>query len=182
MKVAFLDRDGVINKEVGYLHKKEDFKYTYKCVDALQTIKSLGYEIVIITNQAGIGKGIFTRKQYDDLTSFIQRDLCNHGIRLLDIVFCPHVKGAKLADYDVDCFFRKPNPGMIKYIFEKYLASPEDAILIGDKVSDVRAGLAAGIDDVYLVRSGHKLKDEDAKSFKTFLNLYECSNYLCGRL
>ncbi len=178
MKVAFLDRDGVINEEVNYLHKKEDFKYTYKCVDALQKIKSLGYEIVIVTNQAGIGKGIFTRKQYDDLTSFMLRDLSSHGIKVLEVMFCPHVMGAKLAEYNVDCFFRKPNPGMIKYICEKYLVNPKDAFLIGDKVCDVQAGLAAGIDDVYLVRSGHELTDEDAKNFKTFLNLYEFTSHL----
>ena len=80
VKVAFLDRDGVINKEVNYLHKIENFEYTFKCKEALLTLIYKGFKIVVITNQAGIAKGIFKEVDYLNLTRWLKQDLNNSGI------------------------------------------------------------------------------------------------------
>ena len=90
MKVAFLDRDGVINIDTGYVYKINDFKYTYKCKEALRNITDNGYKIIIITNQSGIGRGYFSETEYKKLTSYYLNDFKNNGIDILDIFYCPH--------------------------------------------------------------------------------------------
>ena len=176
MKIAFLDRDGVINKEVNYLHKIEDYEYTYNCKTALKKILNAGFEIIIITNQAGIAKGIFTVKDYEKLTNYYRNDLLKDGIKILDILFCPHHPSGSIKKYTKDCNFRKPNPGMIKNILKKYFIDLNKSILIGDKISDIEAGMNAGIKNLYLVESGHKIEPKDKYRYKTFKNLYDFSN------
>ena len=90
MKAAFLDRDGVINREVNYLHNIVDFKYVPKTKQALRNLKELGYQIIIVTNQAGIAKGFFTEEDYYRLSRHYFQDLFESGITLLDIIHCPH--------------------------------------------------------------------------------------------
>ena len=178
MKVAFLDRDGVINDEVNYLHERNKLKYTYKCFSALRSIQRHGFELVIITNQAGIGKGIFTEEQYRDLTAYIISDLDLQGIKILEVMHCPHSLDANLEQYKVDCSFRKPNPGMINFILKKYPVNLEESFLVGDKISDIQAGMAAGIVNNYLVRSGHSLSNSDKQNFENYADLYELTTKL----
>ena len=153
MKVAFLDRDGVINKEIGYLHQISDFKYTKKCVDGLKKLSELGFHIVIITNQAGIAKGHFTETQYHQLTDWLIKDLKKKSVPILQVKFCPHHKEAIIEKYRRDCPYRKPGTGMIDQVVENYDVDVNSSILIGDKQSDINAGLAAGIGSCFLMKS-----------------------------
>lgn len=175
MKVVFLDRDGVINKEVNYLHKVEDFEYTNMCIQALKNIIAVGYEIAIITNQAGIARGIFREEDYQSLTKYLLDDLLKNNINILNVLFCPHLKGAEIKEYDVDCFFRKPNPGMIIKLSKEHGINLRESILVGDKATDLEAGISAGIQGVYLVESGHQLSKEDYYKYPVFKDLYEFS-------
>lgn len=159
IKVAFLDRDGVINKEVNYLHKIDDFEYTTDCLDGLANILSLGYEIIIITNQAGIAKGYYTEEEYYILTSWIRKDLASKGIRILDVFHCPHHPDGVVPSLSIKCDCRKPSPGMIDYAMQKYDIDIDQSILIGDKISDIQAGQLAGINSCYLVKTGHPITE-----------------------
>ena len=87
LKVAFLDRDGVINKEVGYLHNIKDFQYTKNCISALKNLRRLGFELIVVTNQAGIAHGLYTDKDYQTLTEWLIDDLREEGVNLLDIFY-----------------------------------------------------------------------------------------------
>ena len=86
MKAAFIDRDGVINKEVGYLHRIEDFQYTKNCIEGLKVLPT-GFAIIIVTNQAGIAKGYYKLQDYNKLTNWMVGDLRKHGVNLTDILF-----------------------------------------------------------------------------------------------
>jgi len=178
VKVAFLDRDGVINEEVGYLHEADQFKYTYKCIEALHRIKLLGYKLAIVSNQAGIGKGIFTIDQYHTLSDHIINDLKSNGVEILETMFCPHIEGALIQEFDLDCSYRKPKPGMINFICDKYSVDRSGSFLVGDKLTDGEAGIAAGIGEIYLVRSGHRLPGSISSKFKVFEDLYHVSKSL----
>ncbi|MDE1223759.1 HAD family hydrolase [Vibrio aestuarianus] len=155
IKVAFLDRDGVINKEVNYLHKIEDFEYTGGCIAGLKKLRALGYEIIIITNQAGIARGYYSEIQYQLLTDWYRADLKEKGIDVLDIFHCPHHPDGTLANLSKDCDCRKPSPGMIEQAKSKYFIDIKKSILVGDKNSDIHAGERAGITRCFLVKTGH---------------------------
>ena len=114
-------------------------------------------------------------KDYQSLTKYYLDDLLKNDINILNVLFCPHIKGAKKKKYDVDCFFRKPNPGMILKLSKEYGIDLRESIIVGDKATDVEAGIAAGVPNVFLVESGHKLSKEDYLKYTVFKNLYEFS-------
>jgi len=173
MKIAFLDRDGVINKEIGYLYKINDFEYTHKCIDGLKILNKKGFEIVIITNQAGIAKGYFTEKDYKNLTNWYLEDLKNQSVSILRTIYCPHHKDALITKYKKVCSCRKPNIGMIEKVTDEFDVDLKSSILIGDKKTDIKTGQTAGIGACYYVRS-----EETPENIDAFNNLYELASSL----
>lgn len=157
MRLAFLDRDGVINKEVNYLHRISDFKYTHRCIDGLRIIATLGYKLAIVTNQAGIAKGIFTEEQYKTLTEWMLNDLKNNGVEILECLYCPNHPDGKIKKYSIKCEFRKPGTKMLETIQSRHNIDMEKSILIGDKISDIHAANNAGVGRAFLVKSGHPI-------------------------
>lgn len=175
IKVAFLDRDGVINEEVHYLHQIKDFKYTENCIEALKKLNTLGYKIVIVTNQAGIARGYYSEEQYRDLTAWYRTDLKEHGVEILDVLHCPHHPDGTISEFAVECECRKPKPGMLLTANQKYNINLEQSIMVGDKVSDAEAAISAGIKQVYLVKGEYVPVETD---YKIFGNLYDVAGQL----
>ena len=178
MKVAFLDRDGVINEEINYLHKIKDFKYTENCVSGLKKLKKLGFELIIVTNQAGLAKGIFNESDFNQLSKWLIKDLASNGIKILDYVFCPHHPDGIIKKYSINCDCRKPNPGMILSSAQKHKISLKTSILIGDKLSDIQAAKNAGLNNYFLVNSGHPLKKDDSLIAPIYSILHELASSL----
>lgn len=168
MKVAFIDRDGVINKEIGYLHSIDKFEYTDNAVRGLRILIDQGYHLVIVTNQAGIAKGYYSEIDYDNLMNWMVADLSSSGVDFLDILFCPHHPEGVIEKYAVTCSWRKPMPGMFLWVRDRYGVSMSESIVIGDKLSDVEAGLAAGVGEAFLVGSGHPSNHDDQGRYYTF--------------
>ena len=154
IKTIFLDRDGVINHEVGYLHKIEDFQFINGVFEACLYFQSLGYEIVVVTNQSGINRGYYNESDFQKVNSWMLDQFKHQGINILDVFFCPHG-----PDDCCDC--RKPKPGMLFKAKEKHKIDMNRSWIIGDKEADVKAANAAGINQTILVKSGH---DIDAKN------------------
>lgn len=171
MKVAFLDRDGVINEEVNYLHNIDGFKYTYKCVDGLKELISLGYKLIIVTNQAGIARGYYTESEYKTLTQWYLSDLKRHGVDVLDVFHCPHHIDGVVSELAMKCSCRKPNPGMLLDAINKYDVDVKNSIMLGDKQSDLDAAFNAGIKTGYLI-----LKESNQAG--CYKNLYDVSQLL----
>ena len=168
IKVAFLDRDGVINKEVNYLYKVEDFEYTENCIEGLKKIKALGYEIIIVTNQAGIARGYYTEDDYQKLTDWYVADLKNQGIDILDVFHCPHHPEGNIPEYSIVCDCRKPKSGMFEQALAQYNIDIDSSFMVGDKNSDLGAAKSAGIQQLYLVETGHPIT-ENSYTVKTSL-------------
>jgi D-glycero-D-manno-heptose 1,7-bisphosphate phosphatase len=172
IKVAFLDRDGVINKEVNYLYKVEDFEYTENCIEGLKKIKALGYEIIIVTNQAGIARGYYTEDDYQKLTAWYVADLKNQGIDILDVFHCPHHPDGKIERYTKSCECRKPNSGMFDDAMQKYNINLDESIMVGDKVSDLKAANKIGIQQLYLVETGHQIMENSYTEYTVKTSLF----------
>ncbi len=152
-KAVFLDRDGVINKEKHYLHKIEDFEFVDGVFKACEHFQKKGYDIVIITNQSGIGRGYYTEEDYQRLTEWMLEQFANNGINIVAVFQCPHTP-------ESNCTCRKPKPGMFLQAIEKFNIEPLQSWVIGDRERDLQAGVAAGIKNTILVKSGHRV---DAK-------------------
>ena len=157
LKTIFLDRDGVINKEVNYLHKIDDFEFIDGIFDTCQHFQSLGYRIIIITNQSGIYRGYYTEDDYQKLTQWMLTQFENKNINILDIFHCPHG-----PDSTCDC--RKPMPGMFLSAKTKHNIDMKQSWMIGDKEVDVIAANEAGIENTILVRSGHRIDESISKA------------------
>jgi len=151
-KIIFLDRDGVINKEVNYLHMIEDFIFIEGVFESMHYLKGLGYEFIVITNQSGIGRGIYKEGDYKKIDLWMKDVFKKHNLDILYSIHCPH----KPED---NCNCRKPKPGMFNECFQKYPISKTKSWMIGDSMRDIEASLAAGISKNILVRSGHPIEE-----------------------
>ena len=171
MKVVFLDRDGVINKEVGYLHKIIDFRFIDGVFNACEHFQSLGYKLVIVTNQSGIGRGYYQEEDFYKLTQWMLLEFHNQGIGILDVFHCPH-------NPELFCKCRKPQPGMLIDARDKYNINMSESWMIGDKESDVHAANSAGISNTILVKSGHKVDEINTKSKLVLDSISESAKFI----
>ena len=157
IKTIFLDRDGVINKEVGYLYQLSDFEFLDGIFNTCLYFQKLGYKIVIISNQSGIARGYYNENDYLKLTEWMLGQFNDNGINILDIFYCPHSPESL-------CECRKPKPGMLIEAKYKYNISMKDSWMIGDKETDIEAANLAGINNTILVRSGHLIDESNSNS------------------
>lgn len=142
---AFLDRDGVLNADHGYVWRPADFEWLPGVPAALGELQRLGYALVVITNQSGVGRGFYSEDDVRALHAHMTATLAARGIHLAGVYFCPHHPEASVARYRRRCDCRKPAPGMIRTAIDELALDPEQSILVGDKASDIDAGRAAGI-------------------------------------
>ena len=150
-KAAFLDRDGVINVDSGYVGRWEDFKFAPNAISLLRSLADEGYLLVVVTNQSGIARGMFTQVEYEALTARYVAALAEEGIDIAAVYHCPHHPDGRVAEYSRSCDCRKPKPGMILQAIRDHDIDPARSILIGDSERDLEAGRAAGIHRVVRV-------------------------------
>ncbi|SDX34373.1 D-glycero-beta-D-manno-heptose 1,7-bisphosphate 7-phosphatase [Marinobacter mobilis] len=159
-KAVFLDRDGVINVDHGYVHKPEDFEFVDGIFEACRHFQSLGYLLIVVTNQSGIARGMYSEQQFQDLTEWMVGRFRDEGVEISRVYHCPHH-----PDYGTEqerhCHCRKPAPGMIEQGLEAFALTPEHCVMVGDKRSDMEAARAAGLGRKILVKSGQTLNPAD---------------------
>ena len=144
-KAIFLDRDGVINKEIGnYVYKIEDFKFNIGLFSALRLLQEYDYKLIIVTNQGGIAKGRYTHDDVNELHNFMLEKLLEEGIKINDVYFCPHHHTIS------PCLCRKPNSMMIEKAIAKHHIDSSQSFLIGDNERDILAGEKAGVKGVII--------------------------------
>jgi D,D-heptose 1,7-bisphosphate phosphatase len=148
-KVVFFDRDGVLNKDTGYVHKSKDFIWLNGAKKAIKYLNNNNYKIIIITNQSGIGRGYYKEKNVVALHQWINKDLKKIKAKIDDFYFCPfHYKNG-IGKYKKRSFDRKPNPGMIFKAIKKWNVNKERSFMIGDSLNDKIAAKRANIKFFY---------------------------------
>lgn len=139
MKAVFFDRDGVVNRDFGYVYQQEDFIFMDGIFELLEFFKKQNYLLFLVTNQSGIGMGYYTEDDFLTLSKYMQSEIKKElGFNFNGIYFCPHHP-------DDDCLCRKPKPGMIQKAIRDYKISLDQSILIGDRIRDVESAQHAGI-------------------------------------
>lgn len=178
-KVIFVDRDGVINEDfIGdYIKKWEDFRFIPGAVEALQQLTKASYRVVIISNQAGIGDGLYTQAALDDITQKMLLEFKNKSIRIGGVYYCPHGKEA-------GCECRKPKTGLFVRAAKEIQFNPKETYFIGDKATDMEAGKKFGLKNLFVL-TGHGSIDQpkltpDLKPEKIFPSIREAVHYITG--
>jgi D,D-heptose 1,7-bisphosphate phosphatase len=158
-KAIFLDRDGTLIKEKNYLHQPKEIRLEKNVIPALKLLQKFNYLLIIITNQSGIGRGFFSLDQFIAVQNALLHRLKTYHITITDYFYCPHTPEAH-------CHCRKPQPGLLLDAIKKYQISPSSSFLIGDKLSDIEAGLNAHIKSI-LVSTGYgKNEQQNMSSLK----------------
>jgi D-glycero-D-manno-heptose 1,7-bisphosphate phosphatase len=175
-RAAFIDRDGVLNEERAFVHRREDFALLPGAVAALRLLEAAGYLLVVVTNQSGIARGIYSEADYLALTEHMRAELAAAGVSLDAVEYCPHLPDAPLERYRLDCDCRKPRPGMLLRAAQALDIAPGASFLVGDRLSDLEAGRAAGIGRCFLVRTGYALPEEAvARADAVYEDLLACA-------
>ena len=141
----FLDRDGVINEDAGYLHRPEDIRFLPGIFPLVSAANAAGMPVIVVTNQSGIGRGYFQEKDFHALMDWMGEECMARGCRLDAVYFCPHHPVHGLGAYKTSCTCRKPAPGMFTTAArELHIALPR-SVMVGDSLRDMQAAVAAGV-------------------------------------
>jgi D-glycero-D-manno-heptose 1,7-bisphosphate phosphatase len=150
-KAAFLDRDGVINVDHGYVHRREEFDFYPGTLGACRLLHDAGFRLIVITNQAGIARGYYSESDFASLMSWVARIFADAGAPLDSVYYCPHHPDGALRHYRIACDCRKPRPGMIVEALARERITAAESILVGDTLGDLEAGAGSGIGRCFLV-------------------------------
>lgn len=182
-RAVFLDRDGVINLDTGYVGRWSDFQFLPGAVEGLKRLQDAGYALVIVTNQSGLARGYFDEKDYLDLNAHMTAALRAQGVVLEGIYHCPHHPEGIVGKWAVACGCRKPLPGLILQAATELGIALSDSILIGDRLSDIQAARAAQMQAAYLIvqEGGQWAPDARVPVDGAFPNLSACALALTGR-
>ncbi len=142
---AFLDRDGVVNEDAGYVHAPAAFRFLPGMPSAIRALNDAGWLVVIVTNQAGIGRGLYSEEEFAAFTDWIDERLAEAGAHVDATYHCPHHPTEALGDYRVACECRKPAPGMLVRAIAEWEPDLGRSFMLGDKPSDMQAAAAAGV-------------------------------------
>lgn len=142
---AFLDRDGVLNVDKGYLFRSEEFEWIPGAIEAVKCLNAGGYLVFVVTNQSGVARGYYGEEDVTRLHAWMNGELAKHGARIDKFYYCPHYTEGPASEYVKTCQCRKPLPGLILAAFAEWDIDREKSFLIGDKDSDLAAAAAAGI-------------------------------------
>ena len=165
-KALFLDRDGIINVDHGYVYKIEDFEFTEGIFDLVKLFSDAGYLIFVVTNQSGIGRGYYSEEDFSTLTKWMIEKFNNKKITIEAVYHCPHAPEEK-------CHCRKPETGMIEEALEHYNIDLKHSWMIGDKQSDVDLSLNAGIANSIYIGN-----DNIENVTYSFGSIVTCKSYL----
>ncbi|MDO4673892.1 D-glycero-beta-D-manno-heptose 1,7-bisphosphate 7-phosphatase [Campylobacter sp.] len=160
-KALFLDRDGVINVDKKYVHKISDFEFCEGIFELCAFFAKKDYELFVITNQSGIARGYYTEEDFERLSAFMREEFAKRSLKITRIYHCPHLEG---------CPCRKPQPGMLLAARRDFDLDLKHSLFIGDKLSDMQAGLAAGVGRLFLIGTARGEYFENFSDLKKLLS------------
>lgn len=173
-RAVFLDRDGTINIDTGYINDPDEFVFIRGAKKGIKLLKDNGFFIFVVTNQSGVGRGYFSVNDLKSVNNKLVSELCNDGISIDGIYFCPHMPGE-------NCRCRKPKPKMVYDIAGKYKINLEKSYFVGDKLLDVHTGKNAGCETILInTETDSYIEDEENWTPPGFVakNLYEAAKWI----
>jgi len=151
-RALFLDRDGVVNEEVGYLHRADEVRFVDGIFSLCRAAIGLGYRLIVVTNQAGIARGYYSEADFDALMEFMCGALRAEGVELDAVYYCPFHPEHGVGKYKQEHEDRKPGTGMLRRGVREFGVDLGESVMVGDRCSDVGAANAAGLRQMFLIR------------------------------
>ena len=164
-RALFLDRDGIVNVDHGYVSAIDNFEFSKGIFELMKSFKDAGYLLFVITNQSGIGRGYYSESDFQKLTQWMMKALQKQGITIEKVFHCPHTP-------DDHCHCRKPNTGMIEEALSEYPLDLERSWMIGDKASDITLAANAGIQNSIYIGEGRS-----PQATLSFATVDACARY-----
>ncbi|UCG35527.1 MAG: D-glycero-beta-D-manno-heptose 1,7-bisphosphate 7-phosphatase [Candidatus Omnitrophota bacterium] len=179
MKVIFLDRDGVINKYPGdreYIKNVKEFSFIAGSIEGIKKLKEKGFKLFVVSNQAGVAKGIYSKKNLDQIDQKMLRTLKKYSAQIDAVYYCTHRE-------EDDCGCRKPKAGLLHKILSDLNIKPEISFFIGDSFRDMKAAQSFGAKTVLLLSGKEKISNRNSWEFEPdyiFDNLLLAAHYICS--
>jgi len=173
----FLDRDGVINHDYDYVHTRNKFHFIDGIFEVARHAYKQNYKLIVITNQAGIARSYYTEEQFHQLNDWMCQQFLAAGAPIDRVYFSPYHPTAGVGQYLKDDFSRKPHPGMILQAQKDLSINLKRSVLIGDKVSDILAGVAAGV-GTNLLFAAERSNESNGLNYERIATLREAISYL----
>jgi D-glycero-D-manno-heptose 1,7-bisphosphate phosphatase len=145
IEAVLLDRDGVLNVDYHYVCTPERFEWMPDAPEAVRWLNEQGILVLIVTNQSGIGRGVFSQEDFDRFTDWMQAELAKRGAHIDAVYVCPHHPTEAQAPFRIDCDCRKPRPGLVLAALREHELTPDGVLMIGDRRRDVEAAERAGV-------------------------------------
>jgi D-glycero-D-manno-heptose 1,7-bisphosphate phosphatase len=175
-KALFLDRDGVINHEVGYLHAAEDVRWVEGIFELCRVAVGLGYKLVVVTNQAGIARGLYSEEQFETLMAWMRVEFVKQGVNLDAVYFCPFHPEHGVGEYKREHEDRKPGTGMLRRAAKELRVELGASVMVGDRCTDVGAANAAGLRQMFLLAGTEA--EECQGEYRAVTTLHEVQEWL----
>lgn len=179
-KAVFLDRDGAIIEDIGYLHEHNKIKFLPRVSEAIRLLNKNEFKVIVITNQSGVARGYFTEEIVKEINRCVQELLAKQGAFVDKIYYCPHHIEGIIPKYKKKCLCRKPSPGMIEEAAREFSIDLKNSFVIGDKISDIEAGHRARCWTILLAdkNSPHRDGRDTLMCDYTALDLYEAVKWI----
>lgn len=182
---VFLDRDGTINVDKGYIYRIEDFEYLEGAVEGLELLQEAGYLLIIVTNQSGMARGYYTEEKYTKLNRWMISDLANRGVHIAGTYYCPHLPQGIVPEYSIQCSCRKPMTDLFEKAARELDIRWKGSCAIGDKERDLCICEKYPVRGILLsdsVWDGHAPEDSSFEyrneNFVVKKSLYDAANYI----
>jgi D-glycero-D-manno-heptose 1,7-bisphosphate phosphatase len=156
---AFLDRDGVLNVDHGYAHRPEQIEWVDGAAQAVRLLNEAGYTVIVVTNQAGVARGLYSEADIHHLHAHMRNVLLAQGARIDAFYYCPHHPEGTVQEFAVACDCRKPGPGMLEQAARDWPIDIRHSFLIGDKETDMQAAAAFNIRGIKFDSAVNSLPD-----------------------
>lgn len=163
-KAVFLDRDGTIVEDTGYLNHPVQVRFLPGAVDAVKKLNEAGYKVIVITNQSGVARGLFSEDMLQTIDKHVQKAILNGGAHLDGIYYCPHHPEHGVYPYKQACECRKPHPGLIKKAAKELAIDLASSFMVGDHNTDITAGQRAGVKTILITTGRGKEEKGELKS------------------
>ncbi len=185
-RAVFLDRDGTLNLDVGYPSRFDQIDVYPQSFEAVKRINAAGLLAVIITNQSGVGRGLLTEEDLEDIHARLRASFLQHDARLDAIYYCPHYAQSEDPRYGKECDCRKPQPGLVRRAAAELGIDPAGSYMIGDKAEDVLLGLNSGaVPLLVLTGSGReslsRLREKNIVPAHVAPNVLEAADWILNR-